>query len=782
MWKDYSSIQTKILKKMTYILLISIGVWCFIWIQGEYSAFESESDLLRSAYIQSQKSGVDLDTIEEKIAENRETLIIGLKKRVARSVVVLAGLLLLVYFWSRRISNQIQRSILVFSSFLEEARTDSALIDLDKIQLKEFKDIAVSTNKMLEDRRKANEKLRKSEEKFREIFNTSPDSINLNRLESGKYLDINEGFTNLTGYSREDVIGKTSQEINIWNDLKDIDRLVAGVKKDGIVKNLEAVFKTKDGQTVIGLMSACLLNIDDKPVILSVTNDITHREQMLTDHKRFLTAIEQLAESIVITDIQGRIEYVNPAFEKITGYSSEEAFNQNPRLLKSGEHDQFFYHTLWETITSGKTWKGRMINKKKNGTFYSEESTISPVFDKTGGIINFVAVKRDITDEIQMEKRLQQSQKMEAIGTLAGGIAHDFNNILFPILGHTEILIEDSPPEGPLRDSLNEIYTNALRAKDLVRQILTFSRQKNNELKAMKMQPIIEEALKMLRSTVPTTIEITSHLDRECGFIKADPTQIHQIIMNLATNAYHAMEDDGGKLIIELKSIDLGKYDLINPDMLAGSYVCLSVKDTGKGISKQTIKKIFDPFFTTKEPGKGTGMGLSVVHGIIKNMKGATQVNSQPGKGTEFYVYLPIVKDALETQAPKTNKPIIGGSEQILLVDDEQGIITMVKTALERLGYRVTAYTNSIKALEAFKNSSDKFDLTITNMTMPNMPGDKLAVELIKVRPDIPIFICTGFSGALTQERIKSLGIKGLLLKPISIKDLAEKIREALDE
>ena len=782
MWKDYSSIQTKILKEMTYILLISIGVWCFIWIQGEYSAFESESDLLRSAYIQSQKSGVNLDTIEEKIAENRETLIIGLKKRVARSVVVLAGLLLLVYFWSRRISNQIQRSILIFSSFLEEARTDSALIDLDKIQLKEFKDIAVSTNKMLEDRRKANEKLRKSEEKFREIFNTSPDSINLNSLESGKYLDINEGFTNLTGYSREDVIGKTSQEINIWNDLKDIDRLVAGVKKDGIVKNLEAVFKTKDGQTVIGLMSACLLNIDDKPVILSVTNDITHREQMLTDHKRFLTAIEQLAESIVITDIQGRIEYVNPAFEKITGYSAEKALNQNPRILKSGEHDRSFYHTLWETITSGKTWKGRMINKKKNGTFYSEESTISPVFDKTGGIINFVAVKRDITDEIQMEKRLQQSQRMEAIGTLAGGIAHDFNNILFPILGHTEILIEDSPAEGPLRDSLNQIYTSALRAKDLVRQILAFSLQKNNELKAMKMQPIIEEALKMLRSTVPTTIEITSHLDRECGFIKADPTQIHQIIMNLATNAYHAMEDDGGKLIIELKSIDLGKYDLINPDMSPGSYACLSVKDTGKGMNQQIIEKIFDPFFTTKETGKGTGMGLSVVHGIIKSMKGSIQVNSQPGKGTQFYVYLPIVRKTLQTQPPMTDKSIQGGSEQILLVDDEQGIITMVKWALERLGYQVTAHTSSTKALEVFKNSSDKFDLVITDMTMPIMPGDKLAVELIKVRPDIPIFLCTGFSGALTQERIKSHGIKGLLLKPIIIKDLAEKIREALDE
>jgi len=242
------------------------------------------------------------------------------------------------------------------------------------------------------------------------------------------------------------------------------------------------------------------------------------------------------------------------------------------------------------------------------------------------------------------------------------------------------------------------------------------------------------------------------------------------------------MEDDGGKLIIELKSIDLGKYDLINPDMSPGSYACLSVKDTGKGMNQQIIEKIFDPFFTTKETGKGTGMGLSVVHGIIKSMKGSIQVNSQPGKGTQFCVYLPIVRKTLETQPPMTDKSIQGGSEQILLVDDEQGIITMVKPALERLGYQVTAHTSSTKALEVFKNSSDKFDLVITDMTMPIMPGDKLAVELIKVRPDIPIFLCTGFSGALTQERIKSHGIKGLLLKPIIIKDLAEKIRDALDE
>jgi len=854
-------------------------------------------------------AGVYLDTIEDTISKNQTALISGLKKRIARSMMILAVLLCLIYFWAKRISNQIQKSVDTFSSFLEKARTDSIIIDPDDIQLKEFKDIAISTNKMLEDKRKANDTLKnnekkyrnllntipygiqfadlegkitysnpahhkikgyvdgdllgkyiwdliadeekklatkeyyqsilkeqphpiayfnvdktkdgrlidtqinwdyirdtkgeiegiisitsditeqrktseqlcKSEEKFRSAFHTSPDSINLTSLENGVYIEINAGFSNIMGYSREDIIGKSSIDINLWDDPKDRDRLVSELKKNGIIENLEAVFRRKDGQIIIGLISARLLTIENKDVILSITRDITERTQVEADRGRFLMAIEQSAEAIIITDVDGRIEYINPAFETITGYSEQEVFRQNPKILKSGEHDESFYHKMWKTITSGNTWKGRLINKKKNGTLYTEEATISPVFDKTGDVINFVAVKRDITDETRMEKQLQQSQRMEAIGTLAGGIAHDFNNILFPIVGHTEMLLEDAPVDGPLRDSLNEIYTSALRARDLVQQILAFSRQEKNELKLMKMQPIIKEALKMLRSTIPTTIEMTYHLDNDCGFIKADPTQFHQIVMNLATNAYHAMEDVGGKLEINLKNIELGEYDLINPDMPPGLYACLSVADTGKGMNKLVIEKIFDPFFTTKETGKGTGMGLSVVHGIVKRMKGAIQVNSQPGKGTEFYVYLPVVKSAFEKQSPKTNKPLQGGTERVLLIDDEEGIVTMEKLMLERLGYKVTSRTSSIEALEAFRDSPDKFNLVITDMAMPNMPGDKLSVELTKIRPDIPVLLCTGFSETMSEEKAASLGIKGFLLKPIVMKDLAQKIREVLD-
>ncbi len=392
-----------------------------------------------------------------------------------------------------------------------------------------------------------------------------------------------------------------------------------------------------------------------------------------------------------------------------------------------------------------------------------------------------LGIARDVSERKRLEAHFNQTQKMESIGTLAGGIAHDFNNILSPIVGHTELLLDDFPDAGSTRDSLNAIYAGALRARDLVQQILAFSRQEKNELKLMKMQPIIKEAMKLIRSTIPTTIAITQNLQSDCRPVSADPIQIHQIVMNLATNAYHAMAENGGELKINLKEIELGEYDLITPDMSPGLYACLSFADTGMGMRKDVMNRIFEPFFTTKEKGKGTGMGLSVVHGIITGMSGAIQVYSEPGKGTEFRVYLPIVGNVSEGQEPKADEPLPGGCEQLLLVDDEESIIVVEKQVLERLGYQVTSRTSSIEALEAFRANPGKFDLVITDMSMPKMPGDKLAHELLKIRPDIPILLCTGFSETMTDEKMKSLGIRGLLSKPILIKELAQKIREVLD-
>jgi PAS domain S-box-containing protein len=728
-------------------------------------------------------AGVYLDTIEETISKNKAALKNVLKKRVTRSIWILAGLLCLVYFWSKRISNQIEKSVETFLSFLKKAATESVTINLDNIQLMEFKEIAVSTNKMLKDRRKAEDTLKDSEEKYRRLVANISDVI---IIMDNKGI-INYKSSNITqyfGWSPDDLIGKHGLFTVHPDDQERIGKELARILiKDNAKTRVEYNYLCKDGSFKPVELTA--VNLVNDPIINGVLanyKDITERKQMEADRERHLAAIEQVAEGIAITDTEGTIEYINSAFEKITGYQKQELIGKNLRILKSGEHDELFYRQLWEKIIAGNTWNGRLTNKKKNGSFYNEDATISPVFDKSGKIINFVAVKRDVTDEIRMEKVLQQSQKMESIGTLAGGIAHDFNNILFPIVGHTEMLLEDVSEDHPFRNSIREIYTGALRARDLVQQILAFSRQGNSELTLMKMQPIIKEALKLIRSTIPTTISIRQHLQSDCGPVKADPTQIHQIVMNLTTNAYHAMEDNGGELNLTLKEIKLSEYDLIPPDLKPGFYACLSITDTGMGMNKNLMDKIFEPYFTTKEKGKGTGMGLSVVHGIVKSMNGEIQVHSELGKGTEFHIFLPIAKSDFEKQETQTNEPILGGNESVLLVDDEKSIIAMERQALERLGYQITSCTSSIEALEAFRTNPEKFDLVITDMAMPNMPGNKLAIELIKIRPDIPILLCTGFSESMSEEKIKSIGIKGLLMKPIIIKDLAKKIREVLDK
>ena len=388
--------------------------------------------------------------------------------------------------------------------------------------------------------------------------------------------------------------------------------------------------------------------------------------------------------------------------------------------------------------------------------------------------------KRTEQERKKLEAQLHQSQKMESIGTLAGGIAHDFNNILFPVMGYTEMLLEDTSEDDPIMDSLEQIYNGTLRAKELVQQILTFARQKDGEFKLMQMQPMVKEAIKLIRSTIPTTIEIEQNIQTNCKPVKADPTQIHQIVMNLATNAYHAMEEKGGKLTIILKEIEFTEDDPIIPDITSGVYACLTIQDTGIGMNKELTQKIFEPFFTTKGKGKGTGMGLSVVHGIVKNMSGAIQVYSEPGKGAQFNIYLPVVQTRSERLTDIT-EPLQSGNEHILLVDDEVAIIEMEQAMLERFGYRVTTRSSSIDALEAFRSNPDKFDLIITDMAMPNMAGDKLSEEINQIRPDIPILLCTGFSETMSEEKAESMGINGFLLKPIIARALFQKIREVLD-
>ena len=382
----------------------------------------------------------------------------------------------------------------------------------------------------------------------------------------------------------------------------------------------------------------------------------------------------------------------------------------------------------------------------------------------------------------QSERQLQQVMKLQAIGTLAGGIAHDFNNILFPIVGYTELTMDDVPEDSQARQNLEEILKATNRAKGLVQQILTFSRQGGQERKPLKVQVLIKEALKLLRATIPSTIEIECNINEACRHIMGDPTQIHQVVVNLCTNAYHAMQETGGTLEVGLEEVDISyEKSVERVGMKVGPHLELTVKDAGHGMGPDVMERIFEPYYTTKEQGKGTGLGLSVIHGIIKNHGGDISVSSQPGKGATFTVYLPVIDDIDVEIEPIEAASANRGNEHILLVDDEEQIIDIEKQILERLGYRVTAKTDSQEALEEFSTRSEKFDLVITDMTMPKMSGDQLALKLMDIKPDIPVILCTGFNETINEEKALAMGIDRFVMKPIVKDDLANTIRTLLD-
>ncbi len=883
--------------------------------------------------------------------------------------------------------------------------------------------------------------LRQSEEKFRLAFQTSPDSINFNRLSDGRYIDINEGFTKLTGYTREDAIGKNSIDLNIWYDPKDRERLVKALKSDGYIENLEARFRRKNGKVGVGLMSARVLRLNQEDVILSITRDITERKQVedalresedryhqlfdastdailvrtgetiihansaaiklfranhigdlvgrryldfvhpddraesvervrrsmrgdwivpprehrlitsdgqviyvesagvpikyqgeiqhfgmfrdITDRKRAEEALReseeqhrQIVESstdAILVRSGDTIIYANPAAVKLfrashtgdlvgksyLGLVHPDDRQESIERIKKGinnrwiapprEHrimaldgqvlhvestgvpiqykgeTQLFgvfrditerkqvdeklreterkYRELAESLPQvifevdskgnlvylnqtgyalfGYTpedlakgfnvleafipedreriasdimlnVQGRKLGRqeytalKKDGSKFPVGVHANRVMrDHTatgvrGILIDFTPVKLAEEEKKKLEIQLQQAQKMEAIGALAGGIAHDFNNILSAIIGYTELAMLNEGAEHCTTE-LNEALKAANRAKDLVKQILAFSRQTDEERMPVRASLVAKEAVKFIRATIPATIEIKTHIDDKSGSVLANSVELHQIIMNLCTNAQHAIGEQAGLLEVAVQNTEIGlsqKNDLI--DLEIGSYVRISVKDTGNGMTRDVMKKIFDPYFTTKKKGVGTGLGLAVVHGIVKKYGGTIKVESELGKGTTFHIYLPKANIAAPIKAEKP-KPLMGGSERILFVDDEKMLVEIGQQALQRLGYDVVSRTSPIEALELFKAKPDFFDLVITDKTMPGMTGDGLAKELMSIRPSLPVVICTGYSQTVDQERAKQMGIKAFVMKPILINELAAAVRKALD-
>lgn len=510
-------------------------------------------------------------------------------------------------------------------------------------------------------------------------------------------------------------------------------------------------------------------------------------ERRVADSERTLltTAVEQVAEAIVISNPKGIIQYVNPALERMSGYTRDEIIGRHVSIFDSGKNDRSYIRAMRDTIGRGEVFAGHFVDRKKDGAIYEVEATISPVRDQSGQVVSHVAVNRDITKEMALQAQLRQAQKMEAIGTLAGGIAHDFNNILSGIIGYGEILqlfhIHES---DPARSDLDQILIAGYRAKDLVQQILTFSRQTEKEKKAVLISPVVKEVVKLLRASLPSTIEIRYSVADEFARAMADPVQIHQVLMNLCTNAAYAMKKRGGLLEIELNQVSIGEHTAEDlPDLAAGVYLELTVHDTGCGMDRNVVEKIFDPYFSTKEKGEGTGLGLAVVHGIVMSYGGAITVESAPGQGSTFRVLLPkLMYEPAATPADHGELPLPTGDERILVIDDEPSIAEMVGRMLGRLGYDVTVRTSGMEAFDLFLSQPNRFDLVITDLTMPHVTGVELAEKMVQVRPELPIILCSGFGMKVSREAAASVGIREFLEKPASARTLAETVRKILDK
>ncbi len=506
--------------------------------------------------------------------------------------------------------------------------------------------------------------------------------------------------------------------------------------------------------------------------------------------KKHLSAIEQAAEGIVITDTNGNIEYVNPAFENITGYQSHEAIGQNPNILKSGKQDRSFYEELWKTISGGKTWRGQIINRKKDGTNYTEEATISPVFDTMGSIINYVAVKRDISEYLQLQEdkdivdnQYKQALKMEAIGRLAGGVAHDLNNLITPILGYSELMLEDCEFDEEYQMYLEQILGAGERARDLVRQLLAFSRKQDLEMVSVNINDIINGFWKLLRRTIREDVNINLQLFPHARYVQADVGQIEQVIMNLAINAQDAMPE-GGNMTIETDECELDEaYAATHPGVKPGYYMMMAISDTGHGMDPETKERIFTPFFTTKERGKGTGLGLATVYGIIKQHGGNIWVYSEPNYGTVFKIYLMICepsKQNINETFTEVHETI--GNETVMIVEDDSMVRTLAINALKRRGYKILASSSGIECIEMLQCYKGSLDILLTDIIMPGMNGKELYHRIKIQYPDIKVIFMSGYTdNFIVKNDLHELGAN-FIQKPFTVQNLTKIVKETLEK
>ncbi len=637
----------------------------------------------------------------------------------------------------------------------------------------------------LQDRRQAEESLKASEQRLRQIIDMVPHFIFAKDI-AGRFILVNRAVAEAYGTTVEALTGKTDadfassdEEVRYFreHDLAVIESGRPHVIPDECITDAQGAVRNLSTVKIPFTFSGT-----DSPAVLGISTDITACKQVEAEINKFRTISDKAVHGNAIVDLQGDIIYVNDYFAGIHGYNAKELTGRNLALFHNEKQMASVLKINQDLIKNGSYGPLEVWHTHKDGTEFPMLMSGIIIADDSGTPGFMAATAIDITDRKKMEMLLQQAQKMEAIGTLAGGIAHDFNNILFPIVGISELLLQDLPPDSLEYKNIQEIFKAGQRGGDLARQILAFGRQSAHKPIPVLLQQILKEVLKLCRSTIPANIEMSQDIRGDCGMVLADPTQLHQIAMNLITNAFHAVEDAGGEISVQLKETELKSDDMSNSQLEPGRYALLSISDTGYGIDPTAMDKIFEPYFSTKEQGKGTGLGLSVVYGIIQESRGDIKVESELDKGSTFTIYLPIIEESPEIVSTPKDIHLDMGSERILLVDDEEAIALIEKQMLERLGYSVVSRTSSVEALEAFRANPDTFDLVVTDMAMPNITGDQLTEELISITPGIPVIVCTGFSERINQAKAKALGIRGFLMKPVILSEMAQVVRTVLDE
>ncbi len=636
------------------------------------------------------------------------------------------------------------------------------------------------------ERKNAEESLRQSEERYRATFNNAAVGIDL--VDSDlRLLEANDTLLDFLGYTRAELSNLTIYDVTHPADIESTRTFShAIVRGDAEDFRLEKRYVRKDGSVVWADTSVSAIRDQAGQYVASVgvIVDITSRKKSEEARVRLATAIEQAAEAILITDSEGTIAYANPAFENTTGYSRQEAIGANPRILSSGQHDAGFYANMWQTISSGKVWSGHLINRKKDGTFFEEEATISPVKDDSGRIVNYVAVKRDVTKEVVLQKQLIQAQKMEAVGTLAGGIAHDFNNLLTIILGFAELVLMDMEEDNPSRADIQKIIDSAYSGASLVQRLLTYSRHGETSPGLLDVRHEIEQVRELLSRTIPRMISLEVSLADDVAPIYGDSTQIQQVVMNLALNAADAMQD-GGKLTIEAKNCVLDDaYCATRPGVKPGDHVLLTVSDTGQGMGRQLMERMYDPFFSTKQRGSdtGTGLGLAIVHSIVEQHRGHMTCDSAPGKGTRFELYFPAMTTETHLEDVQEKVAALGGTETILLVDDDEFIRDLGKRILSRAGYKVLTACNGREALDIYRKEMGKISLVVLDIVMPVMGGRQCIPELSnRSESEAPRFHRVSSEDDEGAQAISTFPF-GFIRKPFAVSRLLQAVREIIDK